>query len=715
MAGPLPGRTHITSSLSSLLATLSSLMAAPLQAVLTQDLFTGLREGIWARYHASFAFLARLYVKLRQGELSLWEMVQTAVICGLLPGLWILLAKRPGTATTGHAGSVTDAGSTDPGLLKKYSQVRSYTTPLHRFTYPGVRVFYRPHPQAQKLPSKPSPLPLLVFVHGLGGSLAQFHPLLTSLVNMAPCLGIDLPGCGLSSFAPRQWEAYTTEALVELLAIVIEEHRDKESGQGVVLVGHSMGCFLAVLLASRTSPSPSKLADHVVGMIAICPKATAPSARDVPLIKKLLLIPGPIFDLWRRWDRRGGMDSKSVRRFVGKHADAETKRLQVRFNEQSKTPVWRRMVAGLLPRYSASGEMTGGFPGKEVWAGLDMPVFLIAGEEDAVTKPEEIEVIVGFMGRAPPQLKEKLPESSPSLPDAAAPVDSSRIIEAENTKTSHVTSDGVEISGYQERVPQSGADHTSAPPKRRRVLKTTILPSPAAHALLYTPASSRILAGILADFMAAHVSSRLSLGWQLQYLSTEGKWDVKNLAKWKAVVPVSGSIAGIFRAMKTLREVDETHRPEVFVGRWGGVITDVIDISHENPVYDPRGLEKGGVRYHKFPTISKVPPTPEEVTDFVELVDRILRERPGSSASTEDERKPGLKAVEEEMIGVHCHYGFNRTGFFIVCYLVERRGYKLQAAIDEFAKQRPPGIRHDHFVDTLFVRYCVGLKRAPTF
>lgn len=66
------------------------------------------------------------------------------------------------------------------------------------------------------------------------------------------------------------------------------------------------------------------------------------------------------------------------------------------------------------------------------------------------------------------------------------------------------------------------------------------------------------------------------------------------------------------------------------------------------------------------------------------------------------------------VVGVHCHYGFNRTGFLIVSYLIERLGFRVQDAIDEFERQRPPGIRHGHFIDTLFVRYCVGLKRAPT-
>jgi len=54
---------------------------------------------------------------------------------------------------------------------------------------------------------------------------------------------------------------------------------------------------------------------------------------------------------------------------------------------------------------------------------------------------------------------------------------------------------------------------------------------------------------------------------------------------------------------------------------------------------------------------------------------------------------------------VHCHYGFNRTGFFVVAYLVERMGWPLKAAIDEFERARPPGIRHGHFIDELWGRY----------
>jgi len=123
-------------------------------------------------------------------------------------------------------------------------------------------------------------------------------------------------------------------------------------------------------------------------------------------------------------------------------------------------------------------------------------------------------------------------------------------------------------------------------------------------------------------------------------------------------------------------------------------------------VYDPRGLEKGGTQYHKFPTVSKIPPTGDEVDSFIALIDRLRVEQ--------KRRAEKENCSEKWYIGVHCHYGFNRTGYFIVCYLVERLGYDVQDAINEFAKQRPRGIKHAHFLDQLFVRFCKGLKRAPT-
>ena len=640
----------------------------------------------------------------------------------------------------------TDATETDPALLEKHSQLRTFAVPATGFTYPSIRTFYRPHPRQNKLPSEPRPIPLLVFIHGLGGSLAQFNPILSSLVNLAPCLGIDLPGCGVSAFDPTAWEAYTPASLAHLLAAVIDAYRLGEDGQGVVLVGHSMGASLAALLASSTAPCASTLSRHVLGLVGICPSAGSLDKKRVRHLKHLPYIPDLLFSLLRKWDRRGGFNSASVTRITGPDAEKQTRRLQLQFNQQSRTAVWKRMVWGAIPSSGDLGRR--GMPGKEIWSGLDLPVFLVAGEDDAISPPSEVRKILSFLRKddsGVPLSESELPIALSRLDDLtteAGPVE--RTHSASISGDSHLwrTNRTAAQDSCKPRdsanIPKPRAtDSASNSSHDRLVVKTSILPKPASHAMLYASSSARTLSGLIGAFISTHVDHRLSLGWQLQYLSTEGKWDVKNLAKWKAVQPVSQPIAGVFCAMKTLREVDELHRPEVFVDQWKGTIQAVVDISHENPVYDPVGLEAGGIAYHKFPTISKIPPTPDEVQAFFTLIDK-LRHKPviphadfsAAQSQSDSESLPSAtrcapfasqskllalpEASRSQLIGVHCHYGFNRTGFFVICYLVERLGYKLDDAIVAFVQARPPGIRHEHFIDTLHVRYTVGLKRFST-
>ncbi|KAK7717443.1 hypothetical protein SLS64_002935 [Diaporthe eres] len=607
-------------------------------------------------------------------------------------------AQTPSPQSGSH-----DARTTDPDLLRNNSEVRSFST--SRFVYPGVRVFFHPHAKLDEMPKDPAPLPLLVFVHGLGGSVAQFHPLLKSLTHNSSCLAVDLPGCGVSEFAPTSWDAYTNEALVELLDTVINEYRDKKSGQGVVLIGHSMGCALSARLAS---PGSSQLADHVVGLVAICPPAGPPTEAQVNTFRKLLWIPTQIFDLWRAWDARGGAESASVRRFVGAEADIESKNSQFRFNRQSRTPVWRRMAWGSLPVYE-HGVPKGGIAGKEVWASLNVPCFLLGGGNDTVTPPEAIDKIVEVLNAETAPSLDGANESSQPIVDAAAPIDTtvatstpaSRIEEIRDEdflrqKKKTTDDDTFEDPSTPQEPPAVGLP--SQPQHPEKVVKSMIVPR-GTHAMVYTQDCSHILASIISDFLSQHVTGRLSRSWQLQYLNKESKWDVKNLAKWQGVEPVSKPIAGVFRAMKTFREVDDEHSPVKFAEKWGGIVKDVIDISKDTPVYDPAGLERAGVRYHKFPTVSKIPPTDHEVDEFIKLVDR-LREKQKTRAAEE-----GWAESAEYAIGVHCHYGFNRTGYFIVCYLVERCGLGVKQALDTFAEMRPKGIRHSHFKDQLFVRY----------
>jgi len=65
------------------------------------------------------------------------------------------------------------------------------------------------------------------------------------------------------------------------------------------------------------------------------------------------------------------------------------------------------------------------------------------------------------------------------------------------------------------------------------------------------------------------------------------------------------------------------------------------------------------------------------------------------------------------VVGVHCTHGFNRTGFLIVSYLCEEEDWGVEAAVDYFAKCRPPGIYKGHYIKELYGRYGANPNEAP--
>ncbi|EGD75885.1 hypothetical protein PTSG_00595 [Salpingoeca rosetta] len=168
------------------------------------------------------------------------------------------------------------------------------------------------------------------------------------------------------------------------------------------------------------------------------------------------------------------------------------------------------------------------------------------------------------------------------------------------------------------------------------------------------------------------------------------KWALKNHAKWKATPPASAVIGrrrgccGGFRACKVLRQDDVDHSPAHFKDAYPNVGL-IIDISKETPPYlPPSGAHP---EYIKVPTESKVIPADDRVQAFIETADDFWRAHPGQE------------------IAVHCHYGYNRTGYVICCYLIERLGFTPAQALAEFATSRPPGIKHPHFRHSLVAKY----------
>lgn len=145
-----------------------------------------------------------------------------------------------------------------------------------------------------------------------------------------------------------------------------------------------------------------------------------------------------------------------------------------------------------------------------------------------------------------------------------------------------------------------------------------------------------------------------------------------------------GGLAGC----KVLRQDDKKHSPSHFAAANPNVGL-VIDVSSETPPYLPGDL---ACRYVKLPTQSKVPPNDANVASLIDIT-REFWEAPENKGKD---------------IALHCHYGFNRTGYLVCCWMVEQRGYTPTAALAEVGL-----IRGNRCVATTCHTICTGCSLAP--
>ncbi|KAH8236005.1 hypothetical protein KR032_012247 [Drosophila birchii] len=113
-----------------------------------------------------------------------------------------------------------------------------------------------------------------------------------------------------------------------------------------------------------------------------------------------------------------------------------------------------------------------------------------------------------------------------------------------------------------------------------------------------------------------------------------------------------------------------------------------VDLTNTKRFYDRSTVEERGVQYIKLQCRGHgETPSPEQTHSFIEIVDNFINERPF------------------DVIAVHCTHGFNRTGFLIVSYMVERLDCSVEAALSVFAAARPPGIYKQDYINELYKRY----------
>lgn len=127
--------------------------------------------------------------------------------------------------------------------------------------------------------------------------------------------------------------------------------------------------------------------------------------------------------------------------------------------------------------------------------------------------------------------------------------------------------------------------------------------------------------------------------------------------------------------------VDYIKQLKLRLGLW-------IDLTNTNRFYDRSLVEAKGIKYIKLCCRGHgEAPSIEQTQSFIEIVADFINEQPF------------------DLVGVHCTHGFNRTGFLIISYMIERMDFSVEAALAIFANARPPGIYKQDYIDELYRRY----------
>ncbi|XP_023012699.2 mRNA-capping enzyme [Leptinotarsa decemlineata] len=129
-------------------------------------------------------------------------------------------------------------------------------------------------------------------------------------------------------------------------------------------------------------------------------------------------------------------------------------------------------------------------------------------------------------------------------------------------------------------------------------------------------------------------------------------------------------------------------RNKVKIGLW-------VDLTNTYRYYNKTEIEQEQCQYVKLSCVGHGEcPSVEITKKFIDVTHNFFINYPA------------------QCIAVHCTHGFNRTGFLIVSFLVEKLKFDVGKAVEAFAHARPPGIYRGTYIRELFRRYG-NLSNAP--
>lgn len=159
---------------------------------------------------------------------------------------------------------------------------------------------------------------IFLLIHGLGGNLEQFEPLLKLIdENNKKFLCLDLPGFGKSD----EWDKYPMIDVIDVIHEVVcmfggEHHRS------LTIIGHSMGCYISLHFYQIYASI------YLINKIILLspPRRTVDQLAKNNYLIQLGLLAGYklpwIFDLYRGWfDQYKGLASSGIKQFFYRHGD----------------------------------------------------------------------------------------------------------------------------------------------------------------------------------------------------------------------------------------------------------------------------------------------------------------------------------------------------------------------------------------------------------
>jgi magnesium chelatase accessory protein len=147
------------------------------------------------------------------------------------------------------------------------------------------------HHLSRRVPSKPHDWhvqetgtgPVVLFLHGAGGSSHSFRDLLPLLATDHRCIALDLPGQGFTRLGTKRRSSLrlTSEDIARLCA--------QEGWQPTAIVGHSAGGAIALRL-SQMLTAPDGMPPKVIGINAALAPFDGMAGWLFPVIAKMLVL-----------------------------------------------------------------------------------------------------------------------------------------------------------------------------------------------------------------------------------------------------------------------------------------------------------------------------------------------------------------------------------------------------------------------------------------